>query len=160
MKQPIEPKPTQYGNTLFRSRLEARWAVFLDFTNNVLNWEYEPQTFTLQNGWEYTPDFKVSYFPQRRLRQKQQPKPQQIYLEIKPKETSNQYDKFLARFSVEHNLNILICICPMFRQSDEMLTGIITRQKPRVTPKLIDDLFPNWRRGHYHARTFRFDLKY
>jgi hypothetical protein len=40
----------------FRSRLEARWAVF--FTAMGLRWEYEPEGFELPSG-RYLPDFKV-----------------------------------------------------------------------------------------------------
>lgn len=44
-----------YGR-LFRSRLEARWAVF--FTALGLRWEYEPEGFDL-GGDFYLPDFRV-----------------------------------------------------------------------------------------------------
>jgi hypothetical protein len=47
--------PTEYSGILFRSRLEARWAVF--FTNLGLTWMYEPQKLTLFNGVRYIPDF-------------------------------------------------------------------------------------------------------
>lgn len=42
------PKPieTMYGGCRFRSRLEARWAVF--FTRLGLDWEYEPQGFEVR----------------------------------------------------------------------------------------------------------------
>ena len=44
-----------YGR-LFRSRLEARWAVF--FTTLRLRWEYEPEGFDLDGDF-YLPDFRV-----------------------------------------------------------------------------------------------------
>jgi hypothetical protein len=40
----------------FRSRLEARWAVF--FTELGVSWEYEPQGFDV-GGEPYLPDFRV-----------------------------------------------------------------------------------------------------
>jgi hypothetical protein len=40
----------------FRSRLEARWAVFFD--NLGLRWEYEPEGFDI-DGEAYLPDFRV-----------------------------------------------------------------------------------------------------
>ncbi len=46
---------TEYKGYLFRSRLEARWAVFFDACN--VRWEYEPQGFVLGNGTCYLPDF-------------------------------------------------------------------------------------------------------
>jgi hypothetical protein len=46
---------TRYKGYRFRSRLEARWAVYLDTVG--LNYEYEPEGFTLENGEQYLPDF-------------------------------------------------------------------------------------------------------
>jgi hypothetical protein len=48
---------TRYKGYLFRSRLEARWAVFLDALG--VAWRYEPQGFLLDNGEPYLPDFWV-----------------------------------------------------------------------------------------------------
>ena len=46
---------TKYAGCRFRSRLEARWAVFFDTMN--IPWLYEPQGYTLSNGRNYLPDF-------------------------------------------------------------------------------------------------------
>ena len=76
------PKPIQtraYGH-FFRSRLEARWAVF--FTRMGLKWEYEPEGFDV-NGELYLPDFRV-WTPQG--------KP--IWREIKPSHIAKD-EKFL-----------------------------------------------------------------
>jgi hypothetical protein len=43
------------GPTMFRSLLEARWA--LTFHKLGFEWEYEPTQFDLPNGSKYTPDF-------------------------------------------------------------------------------------------------------
>lgn len=51
----IEAIPTPYGGTTFRSRLEARWATFLD--SHHITWQYEPETITLPSGTVYVPDF-------------------------------------------------------------------------------------------------------
>jgi hypothetical protein len=40
---------------LFRSRLEARWAVLFDFCG--VEYEYEPEGYDLGNGLTYLPDF-------------------------------------------------------------------------------------------------------
>lgn len=48
---------TKYKGYRFRSRLEARWAVFFDALG--LKWEYEPEGFELSNGERYLPDFRV-----------------------------------------------------------------------------------------------------
>ena len=63
----IKPIQTQYNGYLFRSRLEARWAVLFDELN--IEYEYEPEGYDLgEYGW-YLPDF---YLPER-----------QWYVEIK-----------------------------------------------------------------------------
>ncbi|MFJ3799916.1 hypothetical protein ACIPSJ_26980 [Streptomyces sp. NPDC090088] len=51
----IDAVPTRYGDTTFRSRLEADWAATLD--GNGIKWEYEPATITLDSGALYLPDF-------------------------------------------------------------------------------------------------------
>lgn len=48
---------TEYKGYLFRSRLEARWAVFLDACG--ADWEYEPEGYDLGDGVYYLPDFLV-----------------------------------------------------------------------------------------------------
>lgn len=52
----IKAIETEYGGCRFRSRLEARWAVF--FTELGWRWTYEPEGFQLDSGW-YLPDFLV-----------------------------------------------------------------------------------------------------
>ena len=46
---------TEYKGYKFRSRLEARWAVFFDACG--VKWEYEPEGFNLGDGLYYLPDF-------------------------------------------------------------------------------------------------------
>lgn len=55
----IQAIETVYKGYRFRSRLEARWAVFFDALK--LEWEYEPEGFELGKGIRYLPDFKVKY---------------------------------------------------------------------------------------------------
>lgn len=57
----IKPIETVYNGHRFRSRLEARWAVFFDAVG--IRYEYEPEGFKLSNGTKYLPDF---YFPNYR----------------------------------------------------------------------------------------------
>ena len=51
---------TEYKGYLFRSRLEARWAVFLDELG--VRWEYEPEGILLSDGSYYLPDFYLINF--------------------------------------------------------------------------------------------------
>lgn len=48
---------TRYKGYRFRSRLEARWAVFFD--EMQLDWEHEPEGFDFGYGIFYLPDFLV-----------------------------------------------------------------------------------------------------
>lgn len=47
---------TRYAGCRFRSRLEARWAVFFDTMG--IRWEYEPKGFVTEAG-PYLPDFRL-----------------------------------------------------------------------------------------------------
>lgn len=47
--------PTFYAGTTFRSRTEARWAVFFDRLN--ARWYYEYEGFETPDGSRYLPDF-------------------------------------------------------------------------------------------------------
>lgn len=49
---------TRYAGHLFRSRLEARWAVFFDHLG--ISWEYEPEGYELPDGTRYLPDFRIA----------------------------------------------------------------------------------------------------
>lgn len=51
---PLKPIETEYAGYRFRSRIEARWAVFFDTLE--IEWAYEPQGFDLPSG-RYLPDF-------------------------------------------------------------------------------------------------------
>ena len=46
---------TPYAGYLFRSALEARWAVFFDALQ--IDWEYEARGYRLPDGTSYLPDF-------------------------------------------------------------------------------------------------------
>lgn len=53
----MRPIETRFGGYRFRSRLEARWAVFFSQLN--VPWEYEPEGFELGNRKRYLPDFLI-----------------------------------------------------------------------------------------------------
>lgn len=51
----IKAIPTEYNGYLFRSRLEARWAVFFDALD--IRYEYELDGYRMSDGTKYLPDF-------------------------------------------------------------------------------------------------------
>lgn len=58
----IQAINTFYNGFYFRSRLEARWAVYFDLIQE--QYEYEPQGLIFQDKYKYLPDF---YLPKRKL---------------------------------------------------------------------------------------------
>ena len=57
MNYDLTPIETVYKGYKFRSRLEARWAVF--FEELGLDWSYEVEGFNLPSGARYLPDFFI-----------------------------------------------------------------------------------------------------
>ena len=51
----IKPIETIYAGSRFRSRLEARWAVFFNWLK--IRYVYEPEGYELSDGTRYLPDF-------------------------------------------------------------------------------------------------------
>lgn len=78
----IKAVQTEYKGYKFRSRLEARWAVFFDAAG--IKWEYEPQGFECKDGTKYLPDF---YLPEERM-----------WCEVKPNnpERAKEFEKVFA----------------------------------------------------------------
>ncbi len=69
----IKSKRTKYKNIVFRSKLEAQWAVFFDFLN--IAYQYEPDWDYVEFGGfqiPYKPDFYLTEFD--------------LWIEIKPVE--------------------------------------------------------------------------
>ena len=90
----IKPIETQYKGYLFRSRLEARWAVFFDACG--VSWEYEPEGYVLPNGQKYLPDFLLHGVDGRA--------PSDLYVEVKGKMTAEDASKIYS-FSGLHDVN-------------------------------------------------------
>ncbi len=53
----IKPIETIYKGYRFRSRLEARWAVFFDALG--IEYDYEPEGYEFDDGTRYLPDFQL-----------------------------------------------------------------------------------------------------
>lgn len=78
----IKPIETVYNGYRFRSRLEARWAVFFDVLG--IEYEYEPEGFDLGDGVYYLPDFYLPY--------------DDVWVEIKGKQLDYSERKKIMRF--------------------------------------------------------------
>lgn len=70
----LKPIETKYDGRFFRSRAEARWAVF--FSQLGVVYEHEPEGFELPSGRWYLPDFRVRYVSGG--------KEKRLWIEVKP----------------------------------------------------------------------------
>jgi len=87
----LRPIQTFYKGYKFRSRLEARWAVFFDACG--VKWEYEPEGFALGNGMYYLPDFLLHGLTGR--------VEGDLWIEVKGRMTEESARKILAFSGVE-----------------------------------------------------------
>ena len=76
----IKALETEYAGCRFRSRLEARWAMFFDRMR--IKWDYEPDAFATSMG-NYLPDFSIR-IPQPEAHGHGEPHAQ--WFEVKPDE--------------------------------------------------------------------------
>ena len=88
----IKAIETEYKGYRFRSRLEARWAVFFDAAE--ISWEYEPEGYELSTGERYLPDF---YLPL-----------DDIYVEVKGQKLNDKEKEKLEKFAFGINKSILL----------------------------------------------------
>jgi hypothetical protein len=103
VKQGICAIETRYKGYRFRSRLEARWAVFFDALG--LRWEYEPEGFHTEAG-PYLPDFRVMT-----------PQGQPVWYEVKPEGTSE--DRKLVEFETALRQSL--------KETDDLIECVVTR---------------------------------
>jgi len=80
----IKAIETTYQGYKFRSRLEARWAVFFDAMN--WEWQYEKEGFILPSGW-YLPDFWIETI--------------NMWAEVKPKPLEKIEKKLVRELAIE-----------------------------------------------------------
>ena len=82
---------TPYKGYRFRSRLEARWAVFFDVIG--VEWEYEEEGYVLPDGTCYLPDFKLKCWGKRGCIED---KPFDLYVEVKGEMTEEDMKKIIS----------------------------------------------------------------
>ncbi|MBD0333040.1 MAG: hypothetical protein ICV66_10315 [Chitinophagaceae bacterium] len=96
----ITPIETIYKGRRFRSRLEARWAIFFDAID--IGWEYETEGFQIGNT-KYLTDFKLLSFGSTKV---------DLFVEIKSRKPSIEEIKKCYDVSVGTNTDLLL-ICGM-----------------------------------------------
>ena len=111
-----EPKiqiiETEYKGYHFRSRTEARWAVFFDSMG--IEWEYEPEGFKLEGGYNYLPDF---YLPKLN-----------IWVEVKGIFTDKDEQK-LYRFENMNNIGAIYCVGQIPPDVDDIVEWVYDKYK-------------------------------
>jgi hypothetical protein len=102
----IKPIETVYNGYRFRSRLEARWAVFFDALG--VEYEYEPEGFKLPNGDYYLPDFKVKCYG---TRGDIGDTPFDLWIEVKGKMTQDDAEKIkqFANYKIDEYYRGTFC---------------------------------------------------
>ena len=91
----IKPIETVYNGYRFRSRLEARWAVFFDAMG--IKYEYEPEGFEFDDGTKYLPDFLLHVFCQNH---------KAVYAEVKGVMSESDLNKIML-FGEHHPVIVL-----------------------------------------------------
>lgn len=86
-----KPIPTRFRGNVFRSRLEARWAVF--FHHFDLQYTYEAEGYQLKTGW-YLPDFWIPEW--------------NTFVEIKPVEATDAEIEKANSLHLESDQTVLI----------------------------------------------------
>lgn len=135
----IKAIETVYNNYKFRSRLEARYAVFFDALG--IEYEYEPEGFDLGNGIKYLPDFYIKELV--------------CYVEIKPsieKITAFDIKRYLL-FKNEHDLLLIIgspgyhsmyLFNPFTPGIDSFEEHVFNKGIESISQKDIGEMFEMW----------------
>ncbi|MEN6431157.1 MAG: hypothetical protein ABFC80_10015 [Coriobacteriales bacterium] len=92
-RQQFKALETHYRGYRFRSRTEARWAVFFDHPTIEIEWEYEPEGYRLPGGELYLPDF---WLPQVSMFAEVKPGRSRSHAEIKSGERAKAVDLALV----------------------------------------------------------------
>lgn len=104
----MKPRPTVYNGIPMRSRLEARFARYLDMTNAT--WVYEPRAYGDVTG-QYLPDFEI------------QQRGHRVFIEVKPTPDPDVLEEAMQRmervWSSEPDASLMVVI----GESDRALLG-------------------------------------
>lgn len=145
----IKAIETVYKGYRFRSRLEARWAVFFDTAG--IKWDYEPEGYDLGEHGYYLPDFFLPYVQYRTAQF--DPPVTGVFVEIKPvhnpcADTKN--DKYIALHKGTTHPVLLMAGIPTIHGRQEGIRG----ENGCYDNGCDEDMLLQGRRGRY---SFEFD---
>ena len=115
VKMEIKAIETVYNGYKFRSRLEARWAVFFDAAG--VEYEYEPEGFVLPSGKRYLPDFLIHNCTERG--------PKDLWVEVKGSMSKDDAEK-IEEFGKAHPI-IVVDQIPKGRTAEELWENMTSR---------------------------------
>jgi hypothetical protein len=143
------PLKTEHRGIIFRSRLEARWAVFFDSLD--WKWSYESQSVPFKSG-TYTPDFYLNEL--------------KFFAEVKPDvwPTKLETDKMRSAATYSHGV-LMLQGHPAFRDywsltlNDERLVTLDGEIKPSTMERELNqrDFTMRYHAAVEKANTYRFD---
>lgn len=151
----IEPKPTNFRGETFRSRLEARWAVFLHLYPGISQWGYETHRMCLQANRKEDAQYQDTYTPDFSLVCDKISKGL-TFLEVKPVRPNKDYLKRLGHFTRISNAPILVGFGSFYNA--QPLVGIVSDNGRVLGCKPLSMLFPKSTGAIKAAGQYRFDL--
>jgi len=116
----IKAIETEYKGYRFRSRLEARWAVFFDELK--IKWEYESEGYDI-GGIRYLPDFKI-VLPES-----------VVFVEIKPNREPDENEIKKAMALSESSIVMILCGDPIEALWNADFSRIYSRGKEKLIYK-------------------------
>lgn len=131
----IKAIETRYKGCHFRSRLEARWAVFFDALG--VEWQYEPESFYGGSG-AYVPDF---FLPEIAVRGRDYCAAKGVYVEVKGTDEALRRDADKIAMCIDYHLTPL---------ADHGVLVLGDVPAPPTPGELITHSYVAWRKGVTH----------
>lgn len=134
------PIPTRYKGYRFRSRLEARWAVFFDAIG--LKWEYELEGLALPSR-NYLPDFYLTDLG--------------VWVEVKP--TDADYDRELSREVVWVSKRPIVWLDGTPDRRHYRFVNVLDFFPPEQWDDDLPPIYEDWINIGYSARTRKVQIE-
>lgn len=129
---------TIYKGWRFRSRTEARWAVFFDALG--FRWEYEPEGFEFHDGTRYLPDFWLPEWG--------------VWIEVKGREPSPEELRRAELLHLHSGRPVLVVTGVPGEQDTSTLVWAYRSISGDISPGQSDTVRPLWAATSAEGMTF------